>query len=229
MAPSNTSNMARAKADASSTPNTPSSIKLSPLTYFSQAAGFWHNITHSPMTASPRRIEPETDTSNMGRFKADSSSTPNTPSSIKLSPLTILSQVGSWFSHSPVTASPRKIEVEVGNSPKSNSPASASIEIKKGKVKTRGTANACAPPMTTYWIQLDDAPEGKYRTKIRPSPGNNDSNPNPNPSLSTTPSRLADASSATTKSPKPNVSDTSSVDHTARLSACWRTSRGATS
>jgi hypothetical protein len=128
MAPSNTSNMARAKADASSTPNTPSSIKLSPLTYFSQAAGFWYNITHSPMTASPR-----------------------------------------------------KIEVEVGNSPKSNSPASASTEIKKGKVKTRGTVNACAPPMTTYWIQLDDAPEGKYRTKIRPSPGNNDPNPNPNP------------------------------------------------
>jgi hypothetical protein len=115
-------------------------------------------------------------TSPLARFKADSSSTPNTPSSIKLSPLTILSQVGSWFSHSPVTNSPRKTEADFNNSPKSTSPANAGIATKKVKEKTRGPANACTSPIYRRCnsipipIQLDDAPEGKFRWKAtRPS------------------------------------------------------------
>jgi hypothetical protein len=60
MAPSNTSNMARAKTDASSTPNTPSSIELSPLTIFSHATDYLFRISHSPVTNSPRKIEAKT-------------------------------------------------------------------------------------------------------------------------------------------------------------------------
>jgi hypothetical protein len=149
MAPSNTSNMARAKADASSTPNTPSSIKLSPLIYFSHVRP-WFNID------SPRKIN-----------------------------------------------SPHKIEAEVRNSPKNDTPnldTPAKKNKKKAKTNTASNtsskvntpstsatspmaqANASFPvsastsPKSFFSFRLDNPPEGKFRAKAKAA-----ANPNPAP------------------------------------------------
>jgi hypothetical protein len=118
----------------------------------------------------------------MAQMKSDSSSNPNTPSSIKLSPMTLFSHVaGSWFNHSPVTDSPRKIETEADKSPKNNNtPFILDTSAKKNKKKTTGPVYASTSPKRFHSIQLEDPPEGKFSTKTRPSTHNpNTAKPNP--------------------------------------------------
>jgi hypothetical protein len=142
MAPSGIPNMARFKTSSPSTPNTPSSFKLSPLTIFSQAADFLYNISHSPITASPGNI--------------DSSRNVDSPRKID-SPHKI--------------DSPRKIRAKVAKLPKNNHiPLKLDTPVKKNKKKTKGPVNAITSPELDILFKLNNPPEGKPRTTTKAKP-----------------------------------------------------------